>query len=117
MLIREVQENQANSQKLAALADFLSGRADDTSSKKQISQKAFIDLARSMGINVTEQNLADIVNHEPLQGVLEPLQPNSGVIRFRGNTEQTAGMTVDQAQNIVDQNAKAAMKRGMAAAK
>lgn len=117
MLIREVNENKVDTQKLAALADFLSGRADDTSSKKQISQAAFIDLARSLGINVSEQNLADIVNKEPLQGVLEPLEPNSGVIRFRGNTEQTTGMTVDQARDVVDQNAKAAMKRGMAAAK
>lgn len=117
MLIREVQESRIDSQKLAALADFLSGRADDTSSKKQISQQAFIDLAQSLGINVTEQNLADVVNQEPLQGVLEPLEPNSGVIRFRGNTEQTTGMTVDQARDVVDQNAKAAMKRGMAAAK
>ena len=117
MLIREVQESKIDSQKLAALADFLSGRADDTSSKKQISQQAFIDLAQSLGINVTEQNLADVINQEPLQGVLEPLEPNSGVIRFRGNAEQTTDMTVDQARDVVDQNAKAAMKRGMAAAK
>lgn len=113
MLIREVQETQGNNQKLAALADFLVGRADDTSARKEISKRAFIDLARNLGINVTENNLQEIMNQGPLQSVLEPLEPNSAVIRFKGNDETDAEMSTDTAADIVDQNAKAAMKRGM----
>lgn len=113
MLIREVQETQGNNQKLAALADFLVGRADDTSARKEISKTAFIDLARNLGINVTENNLQEIMNQGPLQSVLEPLEPNSAVIRFKGNDETDAEMSTDNAADIVDQNAKAAMKRGM----
>lgn len=113
MLIREVQENPGNNQKLAALADFLAGRAEDTSARKEISKQAFIDLAQSLGVNVTENNLQEIMNQGPLQSVLEPLEPNSAVIRFKGNDETDVEMSTDNAADIVDQNAKAAMKRGM----
>ena len=79
--------------------------------KKQISQQAFIELARSLGVNVTSETLGELISQPPLNNLLEPLQPNSGVIRFRGDTEAETGMTVDQARAVVDSNAKAAMKR------
>lgn len=100
-----------NGQKLMALSQFLSGRSEDQSAEKQISQDAFIDLAKSLGVNVTPDNLADLIARPPLSNVLEPLEPNSGVVRFKGDTEATTGMSVDQARAVVDSNAKAAMKR------
>ena len=103
-----------NSKKLAAISMFLSSRAGDEAAKKQISQAAFIDIAKSMGVNVTPQNLGDLLNKEPLNNILEPLDPNSDIIRFKGNEESPdSNMSVDQAQDIVDQNAKKAMRRGM----
>ena len=109
MLIFEVED--PNGQKLMALSQFLSGRSDDESAEKQISQQAFIDLAKSLGVNVTQENLGDMIAKPPLSNVLEPLEPNSGVVRFKGDTEATTGMSVDQARAVVDSNAKAAMKR------
>jgi hypothetical protein len=112
MLIREVAD--PNTQRLAALSQFLSNRADDESAKKQISQTAFVDLAKSLGVNVTigpSGNLGDLISQEPLSNILEPLEPNSKVIRFKGDTEAATGMSVDQARAVVDSNAKAAMKR------
>ena len=102
-----------DSEKLLALATFLSGRAEDTTAKKEISQTAFIDLARSLGVNITPNALADTVSQEPLSNVLEPFDPNSGVVRFKGNTEAETGMSVDQAQAVVNSNAKSAMKKRM----
>ena len=109
MLIREVAD--PNTQRLAALSQFLLGRSQDESAKKQISQQAFIDLAKSLGVNVTLDNLGDLISKEPLNNILEPLEPNSGVVRFKGDTEAATGMSVDQARAVVDSNAKAAMKR------
>jgi hypothetical protein len=109
MLIREVAD--PNTQRLAALSQFLLGRSEDESAKKQISQTAFIDLAKSLGVNVTTDNLGDLISQEPLSNILEPLEPNSGVVRFKGDTEAETGMSVDQARAVVDSNAKAAMKR------
>lgn len=111
MLIREFVETQPDAQKLAALSKFLSGRASDESAQKQISQDAFIQAAKSLGVNVTSDNLGDLISQEPLSNILEPLEPNSGVVRFKGNTEAETGMSVDQARAVVDSNAKAAMKR------
>jgi hypothetical protein len=109
MLIREVAD--PNTQRLAALSQFLLGRSEDETAKKQISQTAFIDLAKSLGVNVTQDNLGDLISKEPLSNILEPLEPNSGVVRFKGDTEAATGMSVDQARAVVDSNAKAAMKR------
>ena len=100
-----------NSQKLMALSQFLSGRSDDESARKQISQQAFIDLAKSLGVNVTTENLGELIGQPPLSNILDPLDPQSGVVSFKGNTEAATGMSVDQAQAVVNSNAKAALKR------
>jgi hypothetical protein len=102
-----------DSQKLLALTKFLSGRADDTAAKKEISQSAFIDLARSLGVIIDPSSLGELISQEPLSNVLEPLDPNSGVVRFKGNTEAETGMSVDQAEAVVNSNAKAALNRRM----
>lgn len=102
-----------DSQKLLALTKFLSGRADDTTAKKEISQAAFIDLAKSLGVIINPESLGELVSQEPLSNVLEPLDPNSGVVRFKGNTEAETGMSVDQAEAVVNSNAKAALNRRM----
>lgn len=102
-----------DSQKLLALTEFLSGRADDTTAKKEISQAAFIDLAKSLGVIIDPATLGELISQEPLSNVLEPLEPNSGVVRFKGNTEAETGMSVDQARAVVDSNAKSALKRRM----
>lgn len=98
-------------QKLTALSQFLLGRSEDESAQKQISQTAFINAAKSLGVNVTPDKLADMIAQPPLSNVLEPLEPNSGVVRFKGDTEAATGMSVDQARAVVDSNAKAAMNR------
>jgi hypothetical protein len=109
MLICEVTD--VSAQKLVALSQFLLGRSQDENTKKQISTTAFIDLAKSLGVNVTPDNLGDMIAQPPLSNILEPLEPNSGVVRFKGDTQATTGMSVDQARAVVDSNAKAAMKR------
>jgi hypothetical protein len=93
------------------LTTFLKDRAEDENARAEISQSAFIDLAQSLGVNVTASNLSDMIAQPPLSNVLEPLEPNSKVIRFKGNTEAATGMSVDQARAVVDSNAKAALRR------
>jgi hypothetical protein len=113
MLIREfaLDKSVNDPVKLLALATFLKDRAQDENAQAQISQDAFIEAARSLDISLTPDSLAELISKDPLKNVLEPLEPNSGVVRFKGNTEEVTGMTVDQARAVVDSNAKAAMKR------
>lgn len=101
----------ASQQKLLALSQFLSGRASDENSIKQISIDAFVQAARSLGIELNRQNLPDLMSQPPLNNILEPLEPNSEVVRFKGDAKSVTGMSVDQARAVVDSNAKAAMKR------
>lgn len=113
MLIREfaLDSGAKSQEKLLALTTFLKDRAQDENAAAQISQDAFIEAAKSLGINVTPDNLNNMIGQAPLKNVLEPLEPGSTVIRFKGNTEGQVGMSVDQARAVVDSNAKAAMKR------
>jgi hypothetical protein len=115
MLILEVIDSgKVDSKKLLALTQFLAGRANDTNAKKQISTAAFVDLAQSLGVNVTADTLGDLIAQEPLSNVLLPYEPNSSVVKFKGNDEPgEAPMNTDQAEKIVSQNAKAAMNRGL----
>lgn len=113
MLIREFDEGNASTKKLAALVDFLAGRAEDQNAKKQISKAALINAAKTVGINLSDQLLSELVLKDPLKNILEPIEPNSDVIRYKGNQEVDTAMNVNQAQDIVDKNAKAAMRRGM----
>jgi hypothetical protein len=102
-------------QKLMGLVSFLSGRSSDTDAKKQIDQRAFIELARGLGITIAPNQLADLVGQPPLSNILEPLAPDSqDPIVFKGG-EQPAdvAMPVNKAQNIVASAAKSAMKRGL----
>lgn len=113
MLIREFARDKSINDpvKLLALVTFLKDRAEDENARAQISQDAFIEAAKSLDITITPDSLAELISQDPLKNVLEPLEPNSGVVRFRGNTEEVTGMSVDQARAVVDANAKSAMKR------
>lgn len=99
--------------KLVGLVNFLAGRAEDSNAQKQISQDAFISAARSLGIMLTSQNLGDVISKPPLNGVLEPLDPNSGMVSFKGADIGPSQMSVPQAQQVVNKMAKSAMNRPM----
>ena len=105
--------NQAppNPAQLSGLVQFLNGRANDTNAKKEISQDAFIKLANDLDINVTAQNLADVVSQEPLSNLLEPMDPNTGMLVFKGAGEPNVAMPVNKAQDIVASAAKSAMNK------
>lgn len=106
--------NSPDPDKLLGLVEFLAGRAEDTNSRKQIDQDAFVDIARSLGVSVTRNNLHELVNQPPLSNVLEPLTPNTDdPIVFKGGETKPPAMPVNKAQDIVAKAAKSAMKRGM----
>ena len=113
MRINEVEDAGSDPKTLLGLVNFLAGRAEDTNARKQISQDAFISAAHSLRIPVTKATLGDIVSQPPLNGVLEPLDPNSGMVTFKGADIGPTKMSVPQAQQVVNKMAKSAMKRPM----
>jgi hypothetical protein len=113
MRIDEVEDQGADPKKLVGLVQFLAGRASDTDAQKQISKDAFIELAQNLGINITSATLPGIISQPPLDGVLEPVDPQSNMISFKGADIGPAKMSVPQAQQVVNKMAKSAMKRGL----
>ena len=115
MRLREFAGDQSSTpspDQLLGLVQFLAGRAKDTNSRKQISRDAFISLAQSLDINVTPDNVEQIVGQPPLSSVLEPMQPNSDEIVFKSAGQEAApGMPVNKAQDIVAAVAKSAAKK------
>lgn len=97
--------------KLVGLVDFLSGRATDTAARKQIDKDTFMRLAQQLKINITDANLEDFVSRPPLNNLLEPYDPNSGVIVFRGGDTAPTEMPVNKAQDIVAKAAKSALNK------
>ena len=97
--------------KLLGLVEFLAGRANDTNATKQISKDAFIQMARNLGISINANNLQAIVDKPPLSNVLEPFDPNSDQITFKGANIGPTQMPVNKAQDIVAAAAKKAAKK------
>jgi hypothetical protein len=66
--------------------------------------------AKNMQIDLTPDTLQDMVSRPPLNAVLMPIEPNSGVIKFKGNNSEPVAMPVNKAQDIVAAAAKRALK-------
>ena len=68
---------------------------------------------QSLGINVTPDNIEEIVGQPPLSGVLEPMTPDATEIIFKGEGEpaEPVAMPVNKAQDIVANAAKSAMNK------
>ena len=115
--IAEVGSTQPGSRdELLGLMQFLAGQAEDTNGQKQIPQDVFINMATRLGISVNKRNLSDLTIQEPLNALVEPLQPNSeDPIVLKGGTPIDVGMPVNKAQDIVANAAKkaAAKDRGV----
>lgn len=113
MYVMEVANPQdPDSDRLVGLVQFLTGRADNTAARKQISQTAFCKLAQQLGINITPANLPDLAAIPPLSNLLEPIDIPSGMITFKGGEQTPTAMPVNKAQDIVAGMAKRANPLG-----
>lgn len=102
--------NDDPTKKLAALSQFLIGRMDDTGTEGKISIPAFVQMANSLGIAVTEDTLRDLVDRQPLSNLITSVDDRE--IRFRGtdNPADPKTLSVSQSEKIVDKLAKRAAK-------
>lgn len=109
MQIREVAGKSEDAARLAALSQFLLGRAEDTDTSRTISVDAFIKLAGNMGVSITPQQLIDLSQKPPLNNIISNVENDK--ITFGGETTAPDTMTVDQARLTVDSMAKRAAKK------
>ena len=96
-------------QKLYALSEFLLGRADDTDTQKTISIPSFISLAKSMGLNINDNELRNIATKPPLDDIIVNVTDSEVVFSGAGKAGKvTDTMTVTQAQDTVKKMANRA---------
>jgi hypothetical protein len=117
MLIFEIENsNSIDTNKLSSLTIWLSGIAGDNNSKKEISVATFVNLAKSIGINITagpQGNLDQLIAQEPLSNMLMPIDPaNPDVIKYIGNEETEEQPTgPEDSERVVAASANSAMKK------
>ena len=113
MRLFEFEVSSVNTEKLAALSQFLLSRAQDTDAQKKISIAAFLELSNNMGISLTEDQLRNLIQQPPLNELIADVT-DSEVI-FKGSDDEVApNMSVDQARDTVNTMAKrAASKPGL----
>ena len=116
MRLVEFEVSSVNTEKLAALSQFLLSRTDDTNAKKTMPVSSFLDLANNMGISLTDDQLRNLVQQPPLSEIIANIEGDSdtGTITFKGADEVAPNMSVDQARDTVNTMAKrAASKPGL----
>jgi hypothetical protein len=106
-------QDSVDTQKLAALSQFLLARADDTGAKKTISVDAFLKIANDQGISLTREGLIDLSQRPPLSNLIQTVQGDEIVFQGAEGEQVTDTMTVDQARKTVDTMAKRAAKKGL----
>ena len=98
----------AETQKLYALSKFLLGEHQ----RKPISIPSFIALARSMGLNINDDQLRDIATKPPLNDIIVNVTDDQVIFAGSGqSTEVTDKMTVTQAQDTVKKMANRALPK------
>jgi hypothetical protein len=116
MRLVEFNTSTANTEKLAALSQFLLSRTDDTNAKKTMPVSSFLDLANNMGIGLTDDQLRNLIQQPPLSEIIANIEgdADTGTITFKGADEVAPNMSVDQARDTVNTMAKrAASKPGL----
>jgi len=113
MRLVEFDTSKANTQKLAALGQFMLGRTNDTNAKKTMPISTFLDLANNMGVSLTFDQLQNLSQQEPLSAIIADISgdADTGRIMFKGADEVAPNMSVDQARDTVDTMAKRALKK------
>ena len=112
MKLIEFEVNSANTQKLAALSQFLLSRAQDTDAEKKISIAAFVDLAKNIGVSLNDAQLRNLVQQAPLKELSADVTDTEVI--FKGAVEGAPNMTVDQARETVNTMAQRALnKKGL----
>ena len=112
MKISEVSGNQ-DQQKLAAISQFLLGRAQDEGSTKRVMDfRTFANLAQGQGISLTPVSLKGMIQQPPLSNLINDVEgddANTARVVFQGAEHTPPEMSVDTARQTVNQMARRAV--------
>jgi len=112
MRIQEVASDR-DQEKLAAISQFLLGRAKDEGSTKRVMDfRTFANLAQGQGISLTPDSLKRMIQQPPLRNLINDVEgddANTARVVFQGAENTPPEMSVDTARQTVNQMARRAV--------
>ena len=109
MKIKELFES--NLEQLAALGQFLIGRANDQNATSKLSVDAFISIASKMGIPLDAESLQDMVMQGELDGVINNVDNKEISFNSEKQVDDNPELSMDKARNTVNNMAQRAMRK------
>ena len=103
--------HESNLEQLAALGQFLIGRANDQNSTSKLSVEAFISIAGKMGIPLDADSLQDMVMQGELDGVINDVDNKEISFKSEKQVQDNPELSMDKARNTVNNMAQRAMRK------
>ena len=100
---------ESNITKLAALGQYLIGRANDKNATSKLSVDAFLSIAQKMGIPLDVDSLTDMVQTGELQNIVDTMSDNEIKFKSAKTVDADPTLSIDRARNVVNNMAKRAM--------
>ena len=102
---------ESNLEKLAALGQFLIGRANDQNATSKLSVEAFISIAEKMGIPLDADSLQDMVMQGELENIITNMDNKEISFKSEKQVQDNPDLSIDKARNTVNNMAQRAMRK------
>ena len=102
---------ESNLDKLAALGQFLIGRANDKNATSKLSVEAFISIAEKMGIPLDVESLQDMVMQGELENIITNMDNKEISFKSEKQVQDNPDLSIDKARNTVNNMAQRAMRK------
>jgi hypothetical protein len=102
---------ESNLEQLAALGQFLIGRANDKNATSKLSVDAFISIASKMGIPLDAESLQDMVMQGELAGVINDVNDEQISFNSEKQVQDNPELSMDKSRNTVNNMAQRAMRK------
>jgi len=102
---------ESNLEKLAALGQFLIGRANDKNATSKLSVEAFISIAEKMGIPLDVESLQDMVMQGELENIITNMDNKEISFKSEKQVQDNPDLSIDKARNTVNNMAQRAMRK------
>jgi hypothetical protein len=94
--------------KLTAVVSQLRGRLEDTAAKKPFSTDALLDMLRDEDIEVSKDDLFDMIKEPPLKNLIKNISGNKVIFKGQRDSDKKSDSDKDDNKDTVEKMAKSA---------
>jgi hypothetical protein len=108
MLIREFAGDDPLRVKLTSITRQMMARRRDTNATEPMSVRSFLNLLSDNDINVTKDDLFDMIKRAPLKNIIDNIQGDNLVFKGEHGRDNKADVESDREEKTLDRMAKRA---------